>query len=85
LILGWISNYIFTHAIIEKTFINVQDDSSLILTRIDNLLSNSGSCANIIVKDINGRDIKPLFSRNDNDNDGTYALDKRNRITYILN
>ena len=83
LILGWISNYIFTRAIIEKTFINVQDDSSLILTRIDNLLSNSGSCANIIVKDINGRDIKPLFSRNDTDE--TYALDKRNRITYILN
>ncbi len=83
LILGWISNYIFTKAIIEKTFINVQDDSSLILTRIGSLLSNAESCANIIVKDINGRDIRTLFTSNDGNE--TYSIDKRSRITYVLN
>lgn len=83
LILGWISNHIFTQEIIKKTFINVQDDSSLILTRIGSLLSNSESCANIIVKDMNNKDIKPLFSITDRDE--AHAYDKRRKILDILN
>lgn len=82
-IVGWISNYLFTQAIIEQTFINVQDDSSLIVTRINNLLSNAESCANNIVKDINGRDIRLLLNRNETG--GSYNLEKSARINYILN
>ena len=83
LILGWISNYIFTQEIIKKTFINVGDDSSLILTRINGLISNSESCANTIVKDINSSEIKPLFYRKDENE--ALAFEKRKNIIYTLN
>ncbi|MCX7709981.1 MAG: histidine kinase [Clostridia bacterium] len=83
LILGWISNYIFTEEIIKKTFINVQDDSSLILTRINGLIANTESCANIIVKDMNGKNIKSLFEVQDNNE--AFAFEKRREILYVLN
>ncbi len=82
-ILGWISNYMFTEEIIKKTFINVQDDSTLIVTRINSLVSNSESCANIIVKDMNAGDIKPLFSLKDWNE--ALAFEKQKKILYILN
>ncbi len=82
-ILGGISNYLFTQEIIKKTFINVQDDSSLILTRINSMLSNAESCANIIVKDINGKDVKTLIKIENRDE--SYAYEKHRKILDILN
>lgn len=90
LILGWISSYIFTQEIIKKTFINLQDDSSLITTRINSLISNSESCANIIAKDINNTyvkdmngDVKLLFDIRDKNE--AFAIEKRKKILFILN
>lgn len=83
LILGWITNYIFTDEIIKKTFINVQDDSRLILTRINSLLANSESCANIIVKDINNDPIKRMFAVTDGNE--AFAFEKQRAILYVLN
>ncbi len=83
LILGLITNYIFTEEIIKKAFINVQDDSSLIQTRLNSLISNSQSCANIIVKDINNDTIKRMFSVTDGNE--AFAFEKRREILYILN
>lgn len=46
-ILGYISNSIFSNSIIEKTVKNVADNSMLIVTRINTIISNAGNGANI--------------------------------------
>lgn len=47
------SNNIFTQSIIEKTKKNISDESTLIVTRIESMLSNAETCANMLSKDIN--------------------------------
>lgn len=61
ILLGFVSNYIFMQDIIEKTIKNVQDDSTLIVTRIDSMLSNAENCANMVALDTYNiiRDKKP--------------------------
>ncbi len=61
LLLGYVSNYLFTQDIIEKTIKNIQDDSNLIVTRIDSMLTNAENCANMVALDTYNiiRDKKP--------------------------
>lgn len=46
-ILGFISNHIFSNSIIQKTVKNVTDNSTLIVTRINTILTNTENCANL--------------------------------------
>ncbi|WP_127493736.1 sensor histidine kinase [Paenibacillus glycanilyticus] len=53
LVLGFLSNRIYSDAIVEKTIGNVTDSSSLIITRINGILTNAESCANILTINLN--------------------------------
>lgn len=52
-ILACITNIISTNEIIKKTNKNVSDNSRLIMMRIDSVLDNAESCANILLININ--------------------------------
>jgi two-component system, sensor histidine kinase YesM len=52
-LLGYISNLIFTQVIVDKTITNVTDESKLIITRLNVMMDNSKSCANVIMTDLN--------------------------------
>ncbi|MVP01360.1 sensor histidine kinase [Paenibacillus lutrae] len=52
-LLGLISYYVYTQSIIEKTKKNVLDESKLIVTRIDMILTNAESSANMIMMELN--------------------------------
>ncbi|SDW66762.1 sensor histidine kinase [Paenibacillus sp. CF384] len=53
LVLGFASNSIYTNAIVDKTISNVSDNSSLIITRMNGILTNAESCANILTINLN--------------------------------
>lgn len=53
LVLGFASNRIYSNAIVDKTIGNVTDNSSLIITRINGILTNAESCANILTINLN--------------------------------
>ncbi|QHT62344.1 sensor histidine kinase [Paenibacillus lycopersici] len=53
LVLGFASNRIYSNAIVDKTMSNVTDNSSLIITRINGMLTNAESCANILTINLN--------------------------------
>jgi two-component system sensor histidine kinase YesM len=52
-ILGFVSNHVYTDAIVKKTVKNVSDNSSLIITRIMAMLTNVESCANMLTINLN--------------------------------
>ncbi|MDU0202197.1 sensor histidine kinase [Paenibacillus sp. MAH-36] len=52
-ILGFVSNHVYTGAIVKKTVKNVSDNSSLIITRIMGMLTNVESCANMLTINLN--------------------------------
>ncbi|WP_227872378.1 cache domain-containing sensor histidine kinase [Paenibacillus albus] len=53
LVLGFASNRIYSDSIVDKTISNVSDNSSLIITRINGILANAESCANILTINLN--------------------------------
>lgn len=53
LILGFVSNHIYTKAIVDKTVKNVSDNSSLIITQINGIMTNAKSIANILTINLN--------------------------------
>lgn len=52
-VLGYFTSDLFTNSLINKTKQNVLDESTLILTRIDTMITNAQSGANIMMSDIN--------------------------------
>ncbi|QGQ97778.1 sensor histidine kinase [Paenibacillus psychroresistens] len=52
-IVGYLSNRVFTEVIIDKTIMNTIDESHLIITRMNNLINNSESCSNIVLRELN--------------------------------
>lgn len=52
-VLGFVSNQVYTNAIVKKTIKNVSDNSSLIITRITGMLTNVESCANMLTFNLN--------------------------------
>jgi two-component system sensor histidine kinase YesM len=52
-VLGYFTSNLFTNSLIDKTKQNVLDESTLILTRIDTMIKNTQSGANIMMADIN--------------------------------
>jgi two-component system sensor histidine kinase YesM len=52
-VLGYFTSNLFTNSLINKTKQNVLDESTLIMTRIDTMIKNTQSGANIIMADIN--------------------------------
>lgn len=52
-VLGFASNHIYTNAIVEKTVKNVSDNSSLIITQINGILTNVTSSANMLTLNLN--------------------------------
>lgn len=52
-VLGFASNHIYTNAIVEKTVKNVSDNSSLIITQINGILTNATSSANMLTLNLN--------------------------------
>ncbi len=52
-VLGFVSNQVYTNAIVKKTIKNVSDNSSLIITRITGMLTNVESCANMLTINLN--------------------------------
>ncbi|MBW7456226.1 HAMP domain-containing protein, partial [Paenibacillus sepulcri] len=51
--LGYFTSHLFTGSLIDKTKQNVRDESALILIRIDSMIHNSESSANIMMEDFN--------------------------------
>ncbi|WP_419875075.1 sensor histidine kinase [Candidatus Pristimantibacillus sp. PTI5] len=52
-VLGFASSHIYTNAIVEKTVKNVSDNSSLIITQINSILTNATSTANMLTLNLN--------------------------------
>ncbi|WNR46287.1 sensor histidine kinase [Paenibacillus roseipurpureus] len=52
-VLAFVSNQVYTNAIVKKTIKNVSDNSSLIITRISGMLTNVESCANMLTINLN--------------------------------
>lgn len=52
-LLGLISTQIFSRSIIDRTKSNVEDQSALILSKLDSIISNAEICSNMIVSDLN--------------------------------
>jgi two-component system, sensor histidine kinase YesM len=52
-VLGYFSSNLFTDSLISKTKQNVINESNLIITRIDSIIGNSESCANIMMANFN--------------------------------
>lgn len=53
LLLGYISNSLYTKAIIDKTIKNVSDNLELIVSGINKILVNTENCANILTLNLN--------------------------------
>lgn len=92
-LLGYISNYIFSQAIIEKTVKNVTDNSTLIVTRINTMMTNTENCANITtMKLITAmrlvsamKQIRLLQTNQSNEDNQISYLEMRNEIQNELN
>lgn len=52
-ILGFTSNHIYTSSIVKKTINNVSDNSSLIITQMNSMLTNAVSSANMLTLNLN--------------------------------
>lgn len=52
-VLGFASHQIYTNAIVEKTVKNVSDNSSLIITQINGIMTNATSTANMLTLNLN--------------------------------
>ncbi|OMF36944.1 hypothetical protein BK133_08505 [Paenibacillus sp. FSL H8-0548] len=52
-VLGFASHHIYTKAIVEKTVKNVSDNSSLIITQINGIMTNATSSANMLTLNLN--------------------------------
>jgi two-component system sensor histidine kinase YesM len=52
-VLGFASHHIYTNAIVEKTVKNASDNSSLIITQINGILTNAISSANMLTLNLN--------------------------------
>ena len=81
ILLGYFSNYIFTQDIIGKTVKNIQDESVLIVTRIDSMLANAENCANFVA--LNTYNI--IKDKKPDENDQISYLYIRDRIVGQLN
>ena len=73
------SNNIFTNSIVGKTQKNILDESSLIVLRIEGMLSNAETCANMLTKEIN-----KVNNNNINSNDPASFVTFQNQILGIL-
>lgn len=79
-VLGYAANSIFAQAIVEKTIQNVSDNSRLIITRIDGILANGESCADMLTINLN-----KLISRENNpQKNNTNELQLYNQINNQL-
>ncbi|HEY5585166.1 MAG TPA: sensor histidine kinase [Ruminiclostridium sp.] len=75
-ILGYVSNYFFMQAIINKTIKNVLDDSKLIIMQIESIMTDAESCANITSLDLN----RNIYKTQDLEDNQVNNLDLRNQI-----
>lgn len=79
-ILGFVSNHIYTNAMVEKTVKNVSDNSSLIITQINSIIMNTKSTANMLTLNLN----KVLVEDEDSSYGGVSDLQLYTRITNQL-
>ncbi|MEK8129553.1 sensor histidine kinase [Paenibacillus filicis] len=75
LVLGVVSNRMFTDSLIEKTKRNSIDESNLILSQVNSIIQNMESCANILTTDLNR-----IMSRNPGGADPYETLQFRGQI-----
>lgn len=52
-ILGYLSNHIYSKAIVDKTVNSISDNSNLMITRINGIINNTESMANMITLNLN--------------------------------
>lgn len=76
-----ITNCIFTFSILNKTKINLEDESQIISNRIDNIFSNTETCINVIHKGINETYAE---STSFSDRSGM-SFKRRNKLEFVLN
>ncbi|TXK73510.1 sensor histidine kinase [Paenibacillus sp. N3.4] len=79
-VLGFVSNQVYTNAIVKKTIKNVSDNSSLIITRISGMLTNVESCANMLTINLNKVIVEDQPSSSETDT----SLQKYTQITNQL-
>lgn len=91
-LLGYISNSIFTKAIIEKTIKNALDESKLITIQINSLLKNIEGNANTIMIDMNNTIKINSMSSEKKENKQNSEISKfndinqmKNQIQFVLN
>jgi two-component system sensor histidine kinase YesM len=79
LVLGYASNVIYSNATIEKTKKSVADKSSLIQTRLNGMITNAESCANMITLNLN-----KIIALTQNDPTDAFDLQRYTQITNQL-
>lgn len=80
-VVGYFSNIIYNGEIVRKTIKNVFDNSTLIVTRIDSMLTNTVSCATMITINLN-----EIIHESDSSSENTVdELVLANRIKNVLN
>lgn len=83
-ILGFASHHIYTNAIVEKTVKNVSDNSSLIITRINGMLTNAESTANMLTLNLNKLLVEDLVESEGQVSDLQLYTQIANQLSYAL-
>lgn len=84
-ILSIASNHIYRNAIVEKTIKSVSDNSSLIITQINGIVSNTESAANMLTLNLNKLIIvDPEKASYDQMSDFQLATQITNQLSYAL-
>ena len=84
LLLGYVSNSVYTATIINKTINNVSDNLELIVAGIDKILVNAENCSNILTLDLNKTGIMGTETNDGLMTDLTRYREINNRLTLGL-
>ncbi|MFC4779311.1 sensor histidine kinase [Paenibacillus sp. GCM10023252] len=79
-VLGFTANTIYSNAIVKKTTESFTDNSALIINRLDGMLTNTASSANMLALNLN----RILGLPKESDNKNTFDLPRYNAITTQL-
>ncbi|RTE04254.1 sensor histidine kinase [Paenibacillus whitsoniae] len=84
LVLGVVSNQMYTNAIIKKTIKNVTDNSSLIITRINGMLTNVEGCANMLTINLNRVLVDEVLTSGASENNLQLYTQITNQLSYAM-
>ncbi|MDQ0194038.1 sensor histidine kinase [Paenibacillus wynnii] len=83
-ILGFVSYHVYTEAIVKKTVKSVSDNSTLIITLINGMLTNTESAANMLTLNLNKVIFEERFTKDGEISDLQLYTQITNQLSYAL-